>query len=410
MRPKLRLSALLPALLWSVASILLPSPLRADAAPAIARESLLLLEPAAAGAASSYSAALRTSLARALKEAGFSVASGAAGFSPRASEGEEASALAIAAGSAWVACSVVSINGYRLSYRIAVYESESSGLVAADSFTAVAGLGALPLIDESASRVAAKASAALRGLAASRRVVGYRITLASPDEGATVSMDSSVATAAFPLGSVEGGNLELPYYPFVAGDKITLTVSAPARRSQIVELTLGEEPPLVQVPALPLSARKAFYLDSGTGRLLGAGAGFRLYAEPDWWYLFVEDRLFAGVDFSPGSSPLLHDEFWSGLGWYLVRPPEKRLRFGLQVGMGILGSLATGSLASRRAFLDYALRPVDLFAEWNLNSTNAIRLGLGASYSFGSGSAGLLGRGWIGNGRPALSLGWAWER
>jgi hypothetical protein len=423
MRPARRPAPLPRLVLAGVAALLLlPLPLGGEAGPeppSVAREAILLLEPsilpgARAGgtesSASSYSAILLSSLARSLKDEGFTVATGGAGLPPRASEGEEASALALAAGSAWIACSALSLDGYRLSYRISLYEAESGALVAADSFTVVAGLGALPLIEESARRVAGKAGAALRALASKRRLVSYRISLSSPDEGARVSLESSPGAEGIALGAFEGGGLELPYFPLAVGDRISLRLSAPSRRSGAAEIVLGEEAPLVRVPALPLAVRSAFYLDSGTGRLFGAGAGYRRYLEPDWLYVFAEDRLYAGIQFAPGSSPLLHDELWAGFGWYLVFPPESRFRLGAQLGLGLLASLATGSGSLRRAFVDLAARPVDIFVEWNLSSANAIRLSLGSSYSFGTGGAGLLGRRWIGEGPPAASLGWEWRR
>jgi hypothetical protein len=408
-----------------VAAILIfwASPLIADeggSAPTIDKDSVLLLQTAILPGAlakgsddslASYSSALLSSLARGLREAGFTVKLGEGTVRPGVSENEAGSAMAASAGCGWAAYSVLSLNGYRLSYRISFYESESGGLAAADSFTAVAGLGVFALIDESTARVAARAKEAKKGLAAPRRAVGYRVRIASSDEGASVSMDNSVGTDAFPLGTIAGGELELPYFPFLIGDKLSLTLSAPSRRAQRVEIVLGEEAPILRAPALPLSVRAAFYASAQQWeRLLGAGGGYRLYLERDWSYFFAEDQIFADVDFQSGAIPFVHDELWSGFGWYLILPPESRLRFGLQVGVGYLSTLATSGGAAQVFFSDLALRPADFYAEWELNSAHAIRLGLSSSYSLGTGSAGLLGRGWVFAGIPAISLAWMWER
>jgi len=410
-------------LVAALAALLLPARLFPDgetASPPIDRTAILLLRSAIAGGARTgasaesvapYSGALRASLAKSLRAAGFAVKPGEDSFPPRVGENEEASALASAAGCGWAAYSVLSLDGYRLSYRISLYESGSGALAAADSFTAIAGLGVLALIDESARRVADRAKDVRAGLAAPRRVVGYRIRIASSDEGASVGMDGSVGTDPSPLGVIAGGGLELPYFPFLIGDKVSFIVSAASRRTQRVEVGIGEEPALVKVPPLPLSARSAFYAEAEAWKeLVGAGGGFRLYWQPDWSFFYVEDRLLAAIGRRSVGFPPIRDELWSGFGWYLILPPETRFRFGAQVGFGYLVGLDSSSGGSRRLSSDIAIRPADVFAEWEIDSADAVKLEASSSYSLGTGSAGALGRSWILGGFPALSLGWTWRR
>jgi hypothetical protein len=422
-RPEISAARTQRLVVAALAFLVLPARLFPDggtASPPIDRAAILLLRSAivpgartdaSADSVAPYSSALRASLAKSFRAAGFAVKPSEDSFPPRVGENEEASALASAAGCGWAAFSVLSLDGYRLSYRISLYESGSGALAAADSFTAVAGLGVLELIDESSRRVADRAKEARVGLAAPRRVVGYRVRIASSDEGASVSMDGSAGTDSYPLGAIEGGELELPYFPFLVGEKLSLIVSAASRRTQRVDVGIGEESALVKVPPLPLSARAAFYAQAEAWqKLVGAGGGFRLYWQPDWSFFYTEDVLLAAIGAPSGGFPPIRDELWSGFGWYLVLPPETRFRFGAQVGFGYLAGMDSGSGGPMRLSSDIAIRPADFFAEWETDSADAIKLEASSSYSLGTGSAGSLGRSWILGGFPALSLDWVCRR
>lgn len=193
-----------------------------SAAPMIDKDSALILQSAivlgvkperSADSITPYSNALRSSLALAFRQSGFKVKLSEESFQPRASEASEAAAMASSAGCDWVAFSVLSIKGSRLSYRIAIYDAVSDGLVASDSFTAVAGLGVFALIDESTARVVKRAREASRGLDSSQHAINYRVRIASPDEGASVALGSSIGKKAFPLGKIEGESSSFPISP-----------------------------------------------------------------------------------------------------------------------------------------------------------------------------------------------------
>jgi hypothetical protein len=143
---------------------------------------------------------------------------------------------------------------------------------------------------------------------------------------------------------------------------------------------------------------------------MGAGAELRAYLAPEWSFIFLEDRLYAGYDFQTGSSPVLHEESWDGLGCYLFFPPSSRFRMGLTAGLGFLLSVTTLPGSSKQVFFDLALLPVNLFGEYSLGKDLGIWMSLRSAYSLGFGSSGLLPRGWMANGAPALSLGMVWRR
>jgi hypothetical protein len=319
--------------------------------------SLLVLEtavvpgeggPGADAAAAPFANSLRLSLADALRDSGFSVKLGGAGPQPGESEAAQAVAQGAAAGADYVAYSILSLEDHRLTYRVALYQSDTGGLLAADAFTTVSGLGATDLMDESARRVVEKARSAIAALAEGGRAAGD-----PPDHVGPLARAFAVS---------------------------------------------------------PFASRPDYYLLMASGRLFGAGGGLRLRLEPAWSYLYAEDLLFAGFGSSENAVPPAHDELWSGFGWYLVMPPESRLRLGLQVGLGYFASLAPETGGRTGFFSDLALRPADFFAELSLDSHNALKASYSLSYSLGTASAGLLSRAWISAGLPSIALGWVWKR
>ncbi|MDA8424510.1 MAG: hypothetical protein M0Z80_00095 [Treponema sp.] len=310
----------------------------------------------------------------------------------------------------WYARIFVAVRNDRLSYRIEVYSSWSGDLVAADSFSAYAGPTAFPLIDDSASRVAARLAAYVElPDDAPRRPVSYRITVLSPDEGARVTLGPPDSKLSIVAGTVRDGKLVLPYYPFARGSTVRLYLSRQGRRTEILRVHLGEAAPIVAAPPLEAQSYQDLFVGTGSGRLLGIQVGYRRYIAPQWVFLFVDDHLFAGYDFLPGSSPFLHEELWTGVGSYLVLGPESPFRFGAEVGLGYLFSYSTVPEAQRRLYFDIALLPVYLFFEYSVTRNAALWMSISSAFSPGTEASGILGREWIGNGTPQLGAGVVWR-
>jgi hypothetical protein len=391
--------------------------------------SLLLLpsaserEDRASGAeAAAFGKALREAFALALASRGFVIL----GEKPDSAPGDEAStptttdfaAAARAAGAAWAAIARFSIVGSRLSYSLAVYEAGEGALVSAQAFSTYAGLGALPLIAESARSAAVKAAEyraahpvaefAGSGPGGRRRIVPYRVSIASSDEGAAVSLLGPLAGDRVDLGRIEGGVFVLPYLALELGSKLEIEVSAPGRLSRTATASLGEEPIVLAVPPLGKIARQDLSVDTGPGRLLGLGIEYRLFTELDWAFISLGGRAFAGYDFLPRSSPILHSELWLGAGSYVALAPASPIRAGLCAGAGLLFSSSAAAGEGDRAFTDFALVPIEVFAECRIAGPLSLRLAARAAYSLGLDS-GRVARGWMGSPLPLLfsgGLGW----
>ncbi|HUW41264.1 MAG TPA: hypothetical protein VMV90_09645 [Rectinemataceae bacterium] len=350
-----------------------------------------------------FAATLRSSFASAAEARGFAVA--ALPGSPR-----DPAAEARNFNEDWYGRIFAEVRNDRLSYRIEVFSSWSGDLVAADSFSAYAGPTAFPLIDDSAARVAERLAAYVAAPEDSpRRPVSYRITILSPDEGARITIGPPELRLSIRAGEIKNGKLTLPYYPFARGSTVRLYLSQPGRRTEILRIHLGEAAPVVSAPPLEAQSYQDLIVGTGSGRLLGIQAGYRRYIVPQWIFLFADDHLFAGYDFLPGSSPFLHEELWTGVGSYLVLGPESRFRFGAQAGLGYLFSYSTVPEAQRRLYFDLALLPVYLFCEYSLSRKAALWMSLSSAFSLGTGSSGILGREWMGDGVPALGAGVVWR-
>jgi hypothetical protein len=319
---------------------------------------------------------------------------------------------ALAAGARWAAVASFEIEDKRLSYTLSVYDAKASALIASAGFSTYAGITSLPLMDSSALTVASK-TAAYRDAPPpdfNQAPIPYRISLISHDEGASVYIGEAGSPGSRLVGTIKEGSLLIPYIPFKKGTKIILNLTDKNKRPVCILVELGAEPPTIVAPALAKPEKENFLLGTGPGRLLGLGGTYRVFFRPDWSFFFVNERIFAGYDFSSSSSPLWHFETWEGLGWYLVFPPESRFRAGACVGWGLLASLSSASspTSDNSLFMDYALLPIELFFEYRVGAGPSVFFSYRSAYSVSS--SGLLGRGWMDNNGPDLTLGVLWRR
>jgi hypothetical protein len=361
--------------------------------------------------ANAFGKALEDALGRALSAENFRVVESTEALEGRRDLAAQASARALGAGVRWVSFADLGLSEKRIAYTLRVYDAAESALAAAASFSTYAGLSSLPLMEDSAKSAAAKAAAYRAALAGEGgKPVQYRITLNSPDEGASVFIGPAGKAGSLAVGTIEGGALQLPYLPFAVGTKIVIGLSARGRRALEIPVELGEEAPTLEAHALSRIDRENLILGTGPGRLLGLGATYRYFLKSEWSFYFLNDRLFAGYDFQKASKPVLHLEAWEGLGSYLVLPPSSRFRLGACVGGGFLFTHLSGasSAASSAVFVDLALMPVEAFFEYRPARGPTYCLSMRGAYSLSS--SGLLGRGWIGNGGPDLTLGLLWGR
>jgi hypothetical protein len=385
----------------------------AAAKPAPDDSALLLIpaaismgDPASADDAAAFGSALDSALEQALLEKGFAVKRSPEPL-PQGGDPRDAAPLALDSGSGWAAMASVDLSDKRLACSVNIYDARDSALAASAGFSSYAGLSALPMMAEAAKSAAEKAAAYRSStVREAGNQVPYRITLNSPDEGAIVSIGAAGSLGSRELGSIAGGSLVLPYLSLEKGSTIVLSLSAKNRISLDLPVKLGDEAPTVEAPAMKSLATEEFLVGTGPGHLLGAESTYRIFINPDWSFFYTNQRLFAGYDFTKGSVPVLHFESWTGLGWYLVFPPESAFRLGACVGGGVMLSASSAKLDS--LFVDVAIIPIQVFMEYRLPRGPTLWYSMRGAYSLGAG--GLLGQGWIGGSGPDLSAGVLWRR
>ncbi len=323
----------------------------------------------------------------------------------------EASSNAVAVGARWAVIISLEIANKRIAYSLRVYEASETALVASSGFSSYAGLTALPLFADSAKAVATK-TAALQHSPSNRTTgpIQYRITIESPDEGAAVVIGTGGAWGSRNVGIIESGSLVLPYIPFQKGTDIVVGLSKKDMVAIDVPIELGDEEPRIVIPALRKKEKENLLVGTGPGRLLGVGVTYRIFTRPDWDFIFFNERIFAGYDFSPGSIPLIHMETWEGLGWYLLFPPKSPFRMGACLGGGILFSVSSASspTSNNSVFVDAAIIPIEGFMEYRFRKGPTLWLSVRGAFSINS--SGLIGQGWMGGGQPDLTAGLLWRR
>jgi hypothetical protein len=345
-------------------------------------------EPLAARFADALAAALEREAASAGIVA--SRASEGADAGSGSSEPERARAASAASGARWAMMASSRIEGTRILWRASIYDGGSGILVGADAFSAYAGLSALALIDASASSAVAAARRAISRQAlsgeAEPKPIEWRLRFSSPDEGAVLSLGER------PLGTIELGAIEAPYFPFAPGSDIAVRIEKDGYwpRTQDVKAS-GNEP--IGLKPLFRITRDAFGASWGTGRLLGLAGSYRRYLVPDRIYLRVENSLWAAYDFSRAARPALHDELRLGIGAYLLFDPLSHFRSSVGVGGSLIGTALTSAGAEPPLGLDGCVEPVFLTLEWH-EPTWAIAFEARYPYSLGL-APGFLRKGWL---------------
>lgn len=383
-----------------------PAPLFAQAAAPVKPADdtgIIALDLSDAPAASPASPDLRrfadvasAAASRAFSSRGVSLKTSAASPDP-----QSASAAALDSGGRWAVVIRLRLDGRRLYWRISVYDAVSGILRAADSFSAFAGLTALPILDSSAEAVAA-AWKLVKDDAVADPPVAFRLRFTSGDAGVTVRF-SSPSVAEREAGITVAGLLEAAYAPFRATEPIRVSLSRDGYWPKEIELKKGPTAVPVRLPPLQKKTTGSLTVNYGYPRLLGAEAGYRLFISPDVWYLLAADSFWLTTDFKTGSSPVVHDELRLGVGAYLTPWPDPAFRLSVGTGVSCIGTWLPRATGYGVPYgFDFLLDPVWFTLEYH-RPTWAFVFEQRFPYALGLGT-GFLSQGWarVENGGPSF--------
>ena len=314
-----------------------------------------------------------------------------------------------ASGSRWIIIVACELVGEKLVWRAAAWDGRSGGVVSADSYSSYPGVGALPLIEESANKVVSAMVASMK-TASREEPIAWPLAFKSPDEDAIVCIGPAaegkdgqpvLAVGAIEIGAIHEGSVTATYLPYRRGQKALITVIKKGFWPLSRVIDIKDDAPIV-LPALMPRTLMAWGIDYGIGRLLGADGFFRYYLLPDQAFLEAGDALWAAYDFLPNSSTVLHDELRVGLSFDPFFSPKARFRMNIGVGASALFTLVTAKGYTDPFAFDLAIEPVRMSFEWNERDW-ALILTIRSLYSVGLDS-GLLSRGWLALGGDGPSM------
>jgi len=323
------------------------------------------------------------------------------------SEGETASDAGNASGIRHVVVIHSLLDDRRLSWRIAVYDAESAALVASDAYSAYAGLSALTIIDDSARNAAQawKKNSDATDETATR--VETSQDFISRDSGVSVRYGSSASGIFREAGTVEDGKLTGDYTPFAEGAPIHLEVWREGYWTKEAVLPEGVRETPFELPRLHKMTDSAWSWSAGLGRLAGAALSYRWYPRPDRVFFKAENSFWAGTDFMPGASPVLHDELRLGGGVYLQKSRDAKFRYALGTGFSGIATLLTDAPDyDAPTGFDFTLEPLWFTLEYHFPAW-AVVFEERIPYALDTGS-GFLETGWLtvnGKGPVFFSLG-----
>jgi hypothetical protein len=393
------------------AALLCPPGLHAqDAAPpAVARSSgsssldahkvlvLWLSQPAGDPEAERYAKLLAAAAGRALGEATLTVTIAVA---PGVPDPLSIRAWAEAAATRWIVTAGCGFEDERLVWTATAWDGEDGGIVGADFYSSYPGPAVVPLLDDSARRLAAAMSLKHRTVDRAGPIE-WRLHFESEDEGALVCAGRArlgddgrpiLENGAVELGRIEKGLLTAPYLPLRKGQQVSISVLKRGYWPSYETITIGEDGTWKLRP-LMVRARFAWGLECGLGPMLGAEGFLRWYPAADRVFVEGSEALWFTENFQTASAPELHDQVGLSAGLYPFIPPRSPFRLSVKAGASLLFTYVETFVNNQPFALDAAIEPCSLGLEWNFPRW-ALTLELGSLYSLGL-ENGRLPAGWL---------------
>lgn len=226
-----------------------------------------------------------------------------------------------------------------------------------------------------------------------------QVTFLSDDEGALVYLGPNKRA-----GTIQNGKLvvEVP-----GKTSLEVEVRKPGYRINREYVELQDQSVEIRLRSLVKNTRFGFELFSTSSQLLGLGTGFRLYVVPDFVLVRVDNYLYFSTSSDSADSPsAFHEDLRLQIGSYLFTPPNRRLRFGISTGIGIILSFLreSGSQPSSSSYFDCYWDLINLWLDFNWDKW-AVFCRVETKYALGTG-AGLLEPGLLVSYGPQFTVGW----
>ena len=226
-----------------------------------------------------------------------------------------------------------------------------------------------------------------------------RVTLLSNDEGAQVYLGPDQR-----LGTIENGKLDIEV---PANTKLEIETTKPGYHKNREYFEVNNQSMEIRLDPLLKQTRFGFELFYTSSQFLGIGAGFRIYAVPDYIMFRADDYIYFSVSSGGDDSPpAFHNDFRIQFGSYLFTPPSRRLRFGGATGFGAIFSVLgkSNTQSENSTYFDFYWDVIDLWLDINWPK-GAVIFRVETKYALGLGAC-LLERGFVSKHGPQFTVGW----
>jgi hypothetical protein len=205
--------------------------------------------------------------------------------------------------------------------------------------------------------------------------------------------DVRVRFAELEVGTIQGGQLLVPFSPYPIGSVIPLTLQKAGYHSQTVEVALEARRVETEIPRLTAASSIGLSVLWTSSYVAGAGLGVRYYVEPDLFYVLGEHyRVFGGGD---GPRDVWSADSRIAIGLYMA-PPQSLLR--------PYGEFGGGFIQTDLEAQDSRLRDDPLYLDFYTGVAVGLELSLGrlkpfvraeVDYALGVTVNNLLGNRWL---------------
>lgn len=290
----------------------------------------------------------------------------------QASDLEVARALGQAQGFRYVALVYAMLEDRRVVWRIGVFDTFRGQRLSSDASAGFAGLSVLPLVQESARRVA-RVFPNLESLGFEQLSIDYSLVFIAPGPGVDLFLGNPEAGVL--LGSSRQGGegeqgpwiIAIDYFPFQPGQELILTAVMeghyPKEFRVQIELERPESP--IPIPWIQPVLTKSLYWGIGIPRLMGVTGGMRFYLVPDQLFLGAENTVWVSYAFLPGALPLIHNEARAMVGGHLFTNPQNRFRITNGIGVGTILTYLPAPNLQDQLYVDFVLDPLMIGLEYH---------------------------------------------
>lgn len=196
------------------------------------------------------------------------------------------------------------------------------------------------------------------------KAIPCTITVYCNQDGASVYLSDTDL-----MGTISGGELILPFHPLALNQELKVTVQHEGYYDQEEVIVLDQGEIGVKIGELYKAAIAALDFYYTPPSFIGAGIGVRFYPIKDDLFIELKSYFFGSGLFDDTRNVMFHNELTLKVGYYPVLKGNRKLRFNINTGIGMLNSIVMDSTTSEETattYFDWYISMVEVAIELNL--------------------------------------------